>query len=179
MPHSTALLLTETCCNRAGEVIETIEESKAFWEVYDGAVYMFQGRPFLCRRLDLGSRVAEVAPADVRYYTTTIDYQDVHVLGGTVAYPPASVGHVGTGDAAAAGTGHAHAPVAAGAQSEATVRLPTSAASGDAVVTLRFMGFMRIWRGSGIAFDAVRLFLPDVQFATEAAFVRCALEPSW
>lgn len=27
-----------------GEVLEEIEESKAFWEVYDGAVYMFQVR---------------------------------------------------------------------------------------------------------------------------------------
>ena len=27
------------------EVIEEIEESKAFYEVYDGAVYMFQVRP--------------------------------------------------------------------------------------------------------------------------------------
>ena len=25
-----------------GEILEEIEESKAFWEVYDGAVYMFQ-----------------------------------------------------------------------------------------------------------------------------------------
>jgi Domain of unknown function (DUF1998) len=40
-------------------------------------------------------------------------------------------------------------------------------------VTLRFLGFVRIWRGSGIAFDHVRLFLPDVQFATQAAYVRC------
>lgn len=30
-----------------GEVLEEIEESKAFWEVYDGAVYMFQVRVFL------------------------------------------------------------------------------------------------------------------------------------
>lgn len=27
-----------------GEILEEIEESKAFWEVYDGAVYMFQVR---------------------------------------------------------------------------------------------------------------------------------------
>ena len=26
------------------QVLEEIEESKAFWEVYDGAVYMFQVR---------------------------------------------------------------------------------------------------------------------------------------
>lgn len=30
-----------------GEVIEEIEESKAFYEVYDGAVYMFQVPPEL------------------------------------------------------------------------------------------------------------------------------------
>ncbi len=32
-----------------GEILEEIEESKAFWEVYDGAVYMFQVR---CRLMD-------------------------------------------------------------------------------------------------------------------------------
>ena len=29
-----------------GDVIEEIEESKAFYEVYDGAVYMFQAGPW-------------------------------------------------------------------------------------------------------------------------------------
>ena len=43
-----------------GAVIEEIEASKAFFEVYDGAVYMFQGRPFLCRRVDLARNIAEV-----------------------------------------------------------------------------------------------------------------------
>ncbi len=28
-----------------GEVLEEIEESKAFFEVYDGAVYLYQARP--------------------------------------------------------------------------------------------------------------------------------------
>ena len=32
-----------------GEILEEIEESKAFWEVYDGAVYMFQVG---CRLMD-------------------------------------------------------------------------------------------------------------------------------
>lgn len=32
----------------AGEVLEEIEESKAFWEVYDGAVYLFQVRRGVC-----------------------------------------------------------------------------------------------------------------------------------
>lgn len=128
-----------------GATLEQIEESKAFWEVYDGAVYMFQGRSFLCRRVDLTTRIAEVSPSDVRYYTTTVDYQDIHVVGGHVAYtqPPAG----------------AHPA--------------TSARCNEAAVTLRFMGFVRIWRGSGVTFDHVRLFLPDVQFVTQAAYVRC------
>lgn len=50
--------------------------------MYDGAVYMFQGRPYLCRKLNLGERVALVRPADVKYYTKTRDYTDVHVTGG-------------------------------------------------------------------------------------------------
>ena len=29
-----------------GEVLEEIEESNAFWEVYDGAVYLYQVRTF-------------------------------------------------------------------------------------------------------------------------------------
>ena len=29
-----------------GAVIEEIEESKAFFEVYDGAVYLYQARPW-------------------------------------------------------------------------------------------------------------------------------------
>lgn len=69
-----------------GEEIEQIEQCKAFWEVYDGAIYMFQGRPFLCRKLDLVSRVAEVVPSHAKYYTNTIDALDVQVTGGQLAY---------------------------------------------------------------------------------------------
>lgn len=44
-------------------------------------VHRPQGRPFLCRRLDLGSRTALVRQADVKYYTRMRDYTDVHVTG--------------------------------------------------------------------------------------------------
>ena len=55
------------------EVLEEIEESKAFFEVYDGAIYMYQGRTYLCKRLDVGARVAVVRPVQVKYYTAPID----------------------------------------------------------------------------------------------------------
>jgi hypothetical protein len=49
----------------------------------------------------------------------------------------------------------------------------TSARCNHALVTTRFMSYLRVWRGSNIAFDHVPLFLPDVQLETEAVYVRC------
>lgn len=113
--------------------------------MYDGAVYLHHGRPYLCKRLDLTTRIAHVVAADVRYYTSPVHNRDVHVTGARLAYSAA--------------------PRPRAARCGARV--------GPAVVTERFMAFVRIWRGSGIAFDRVDLFLPDVQFVTEAAYVRC------
>lgn len=70
-------------------VVEEIELCKAFYEVYDGAVYMHQGRTYLCTKLDLSSLTAFVRPVRLKYFTTLIDLTDVHVMGGNVAYFPA------------------------------------------------------------------------------------------
>ncbi|KAK9816796.1 hypothetical protein WJX72_005198 [[Myrmecia] bisecta] len=128
-----------------GEVMEEIEESKAFYEVYDGAVYMFQGRTYLCKKLDLASKVAVVRPADLKYYTKTRDFCDVHVTGDKALYP--------------AKEGNSQYP-------------ETTAAHAPADVTVRWLGFHRIWQGSGEVFDTVDLFLPDVQYSTQAAYIR-------
>eukprot|EP00891_Asterochloris_glomerata_P009914 jgi/Astpho2/9914/e_gw1.00152.3.1_t len=129
-----------------GETIEEIEESKAFYEVYDGAVYMFQGRTYLCKKLDLASKVAVVRPADLKYYTKTRDFCDVDVTGGHAAYQQqASLG---------------------------VISAVTTACCADADVTVRWMGFHRIWHGTGRVFDTVDLFLPDVSFSTQAAYIR-------
>jgi ATP-dependent helicase YprA (DUF1998 family) len=72
-----------TVINQAtNEVIEEVEESKAFFEVYEGAVYMHQGKTYLCRSLDIAAKVALCQEADLKYYTKTRDFTDVHVLGG-------------------------------------------------------------------------------------------------
>ncbi|BDA42593.1 probable ATP-dependent helicase hrq1 [Coccomyxa sp. Obi] len=131
------------------EVLEEIEESKAFFEVYDGAVYLYQGRTYLCKKLDLSSKVAVVRPADLKYYTKTRDFCDVHVIGGRTAY--------------AKHTAHGRE------QPEAT---PSTARCDECQVTTRWLGFYRVWQGSGEVFDTVDLFLPDVQFNTQAAYIR-------
>jgi len=57
-----------------------------------------QGRTYLCKKLDLSSKVAVVRPADLKYYTKTRDFTDVYVVGGKTAYHKPKVGFCGTCD---------------------------------------------------------------------------------
>jgi hypothetical protein len=50
-------------------------------------IFTCQGRTYLCKRLDLGERLAVVRPADLKYYTKTRDFCDVHVIGGRALLP--------------------------------------------------------------------------------------------
>lgn len=42
---------------------------------------MNQGRKYLVNKLDLTERLAYCTPTDVKYYTKTRDFTDVHVIG--------------------------------------------------------------------------------------------------
>lgn len=53
-------------------------------QVYEGAVYMCQGKTYLVEKLDLSNRTAFCKEADLKYYTKTRDYTDIHVTGGTI-----------------------------------------------------------------------------------------------
>lgn len=53
-------------------------------QVYDGAVYMNQGKTYLVKHLDLSSKVAWCQRADVKYYTKIRDYTDIHVIGSDI-----------------------------------------------------------------------------------------------
>lgn len=44
---------------------------------------------------------------------------------------------------------------------------PSTARCDECQVTTRWLGFYRVWQGSGEVFDTVDLFLPDVQFNTQ------------
>ena len=132
-------------------VVDNLESRKAFFVVYDGAILLKQGKNFICKSIDLEAKVAIVRPTDVKYYTTTIDYTDVHITGAHNAFLPHAVG--------------TNSP-----PPHDSVR--SSAIVGDAVITTRWMGYVRIWRGSGQVFDKVDLFLPDQQYQTVAISLR-------
>ncbi|CAB4281068.1 unnamed protein product [Prunus armeniaca] len=49
------------------EILEEIEESRAFFQVYEGAVYMNQGKTYLVTSLDLSRKIASCYVADLKY----------------------------------------------------------------------------------------------------------------
>jgi len=62
------------------KVMDTIPYSRAFFEVYPGAIYMHQGRSFLIHSLDLTLYKAIALPTNARYFTAPRDVTQVHVL---------------------------------------------------------------------------------------------------
>ncbi|KAL8042408.1 hypothetical protein ABFX02_09G048500 [Erythranthe guttata] len=126
------------------EVLEEIEESKAFFQVYEGAVYMNQGKTYLVNHLDLSSKTAWCQLADVNYYTKTRDYTDIHVIGGDIAYPARITDH----------------------------QFTTTAQTNTCKVTTSWFGFRRIWRKSNQVLDTVELSLPDYSYESQAVWIR-------
>ncbi|OVA04884.1 Helicase [Macleaya cordata] len=130
---------------KRNEVLEEIEESKAFFQVYEGAVYMHQGKTYLVKILDLSAKIAFCQEADLKYYTKTRDYTDIHVIGGDMAYP-AKI-------------------------SESQLSKTTSQAH-TCKVTTTWFGFFRIQRGSNEIIDSVELSLPQYSYESQAVWIR-------
>jgi DEAD/DEAH box helicase domain-containing protein len=63
-----------------GELLGTVDGSRAFWQVHPGAVYLHQGEQFEVRVLDLDANVAIVTRSDPDYYTQSRDTTDIEVV---------------------------------------------------------------------------------------------------
>jgi DEAD/DEAH box helicase domain-containing protein len=63
-----------------GELLGTVDESRAYYHVHPGAVYLHQGEQFEVRSLDAGTRVALVNRVDPDYYTQSRDTTDIEVV---------------------------------------------------------------------------------------------------
>jgi DEAD/DEAH box helicase domain-containing protein len=73
--HQFAIVIEET-----GELLGTADESRAFYHVHPGAVYLHQGEQFEVNELDLVQRVALVTRADPDFYTQSRDTTDIDVV---------------------------------------------------------------------------------------------------
>jgi DEAD/DEAH box helicase domain-containing protein len=74
--HTFAIVIEET-----GELLGTVDESRAFAQVHPGAVYLHQGEQFEVRALDTDGHAALVARADPDHYTQARDLTDIRVEG--------------------------------------------------------------------------------------------------
>ncbi|KAD4888870.1 hypothetical protein E3N88_20943 [Mikania micrantha] len=126
-------------------LLEEIEESKAFFQVYDGAVYMQQGKTYLVKNLDLSTKIALCQETDLKYYTKTRDYTDIEVVNGHIAYP-IKICNI--------------------------QKSKTNAQSNPCKVTTTWFGFRRIWKGSNQVFDTVNLSLPSYTYESQAVWIR-------
>ncbi|KAB2002046.1 hypothetical protein ES319_D11G038700v1 [Gossypium barbadense] len=113
-------------------------------QVYEGAVYLHQGRTYLVKDLDLSRKIAYCEKAVMDYYTKTRDYTDIHIVGGKIAYP-ARV---------------------------SKDQLPkTTAQANPCSVTTTWFGFRRIRRGSNQVLDTVDLSLPRYSYESQAVWI--------
>jgi DEAD/DEAH box helicase domain-containing protein len=63
-----------------GELLGTVDGSRAYWQVHPGAVYLHQGEQFEVRELDLEGHAALVSRADPDFYTQSRDTTDIDVV---------------------------------------------------------------------------------------------------
>ncbi|KAK9478030.1 hypothetical protein V1514DRAFT_332051 [Lipomyces japonicus] len=61
-------------------VVEEVEPSRVSFTLYEGAVFVHQGRPFLVRELDSNNRIAKIERTTVDWTTTQRDYTDVDAI---------------------------------------------------------------------------------------------------
>ncbi len=73
--HLFSIVIQET-----GELLGTVDESRAYSQVHPGAVYLHQGEQFEVTELDLDARVALVARGDPDFYTQSRDTTDIEVV---------------------------------------------------------------------------------------------------
>jgi DEAD/DEAH box helicase domain-containing protein len=73
--HRFSIVIEET-----GELLGTVDESRAYYHVHPGAVYLHQGEQFEVTALDLLTHVALVTRSDPDYYTQSRDVTDIEVV---------------------------------------------------------------------------------------------------
>jgi DEAD/DEAH box helicase domain-containing protein len=64
-----------------GQLIGTVDEARAYFQVHPGAIYLHQGEQYEVRALDLEGHAALVRPSQADWYTRVRDTIDIEVLG--------------------------------------------------------------------------------------------------
>ena len=131
-----------------GKLVEEVEASKAFFQVYEGAIYMNQGHKFLCLKLDMDNQTATVRKSSVGYYTSVVEFKDIEVMGGNKAYD----NHVVAARELEAGG--------------------STAQVAPARYVAHITAFNKFWLRTGEMFDTVKVNLPPTTYDTFATWIK-------
>ena len=66
--------------SRSGIIIDTIGYSRAFFELYEGAIYMHRAIQYLVVKLDLPACSAHTIPVRVKYYTSASNKTLINII---------------------------------------------------------------------------------------------------
>ncbi len=69
------------------ECVEEVEETTAYYRLYVGAVYLYQGDTYMVTRLAIDSLTAFIRPARVRYYTVPVDERAARFVAASMQKP--------------------------------------------------------------------------------------------
>ncbi|KAF9070382.1 P-loop containing nucleoside triphosphate hydrolase protein [Rhodocollybia butyracea] len=64
----------------SARILEEIEISRAIFEVYEGGIFIHQGRPFIVQELNHDSKLVKLIQVDVNWTTKQRDFTDVNAL---------------------------------------------------------------------------------------------------
>ena len=183
------------------EVIDEVERLRCWYELYEGAIYLNQGRKFEVVSWEAPSGLIRVRPTNARYYTGCLDKLKVHVVQRNEvtllhvpdahdgASKPSEGGGGKTGEgtvgvpaaAAATATASAAAAVAVSATPAATATAAESnrpscgqLCRGRVRVSLEVAGFVKRWQKTGEIFEEVPLRMPEYGYDTRACWIDLA-----
>lgn len=78
--RSTSQDLYQIVEGATGELIASVDDSRAFFEVHEGALYLHMGRGYLVTALDLMKKVAFVEECDEDHFTQPLDKTNIEVI---------------------------------------------------------------------------------------------------
>ena len=175
------------------EVIDEVERWRCWYELYEGAIYLNQGRKLQVVSWEVPNGIVRVRPTNVRYYTGCLDQVRVRVLQRNRACPlhlwraGAGSDHHGGGgggddDSTRAGCSEGGVGGVGGDRSDGSHRhdpaLATAVASavgqvcvGRVHVTLTVSGFVKRWQKTGEIFEQVPLSMPPSSYSTRGCWL--------
>lgn len=155
--------------SRGGVAMDTIEYSRAFYELYVGAIYLHQSRQFLITQVNLGDYTAEARLTRVNYYTSARDRGAINVTKVMhqvmFASPELEKEEGSSGNTADCSSDKKHE------EGDLEDGVMVAACTGSVDVTHSIFGFIKRWLSNGQPFEWCETKLPRLEYGTHGSWL--------